>query len=163
MLALFLALPACADDAVQGTVTDTAGPGEKGVVDVPKLETGVTVKLGNRTGSVEVPFSVKVPDVSDADLEAELEKAVSLVVSSDISGATANLSSGKIVDGMPTGAGEFMWELNEDRDLATLTFFNETISNLTLKVGRPYTALMQVTENEYIETVPEVSLAVTVQ
>lgn len=148
-------LAACGDDG------DGAMTLRKGEIDEAALSSGVSVNISGQTGTVSVPFIEPVPNVPDADLEAELEAAVSLFVQSDASGSSADLAAGSIV-GSPAGPGEWSWDLNEDRDEATMTFFNESPGGLTLKNGVSYTATMTLTANDYIESVSAFSMAVTV-
>ena len=110
------------------------------------------VKIDGDTASVQVPFLEPVPEGADhlEDPELELENAISLTVKSDETGTTANITGGTPVAGDPNEPGEYAWELNEARDEATLTFFNETSAGLTLQTDRTYTAQLQVTENEFL-------------
>ena len=135
---------ACGDD---GGVVAT----RKGVVDEAALTTGVTVTLSGQTGSLVVPFAEPVPDIDDDDLVEEVEAAVSLSVRSPASGATADFASGRLVEGTPSAAGEWSFELNDDRDAATLTFFNQSPGGLTLKTSNTYTATLSLSTNRYIE------------
>jgi hypothetical protein len=148
-------LTACGDD---GGVVSL----RKGVVDEGALSTGVTVTISGQTGSVQVPFMEPVPDVSDDDLEAELDGAVSLGVVSAASGAATDLAAGTLVSGTPTGPGQWSWQLNGDRDQATLTFYNQTPGGLTLSPGNPYSATLSLTTNAYIERLSAFTMQVTV-
>jgi hypothetical protein len=147
-------LAACNND-------DGAVSVRKGEIDEGALTSGVTVTIAGSLGTVQVPFSEPVPEVPDATFEAELEDAVSLLVVSNQSGATADLMAGSVV-ASPSSPGQWSWQLNEDRDLATMTFFNETPGGLTLKAGNSYTAQFSVSVNDYIERLTTVSLGVNV-
>ena len=156
---LLAPLTACPDD---GDVVDV----RRGVVDESALNQGVVVSLSGSNGSVIVPFEEPVPDVDDDDFQDEMEGAVSVLVSSTLSGSSADIGAGSALDdvgGTPAAPGEFTWELNGARDEATLTFFNETPSGLTLKTTNPYTAQFSVAPNDYVDSVPAISFGVTVQ
>lgn len=127
-----------------------------------ELRDGVEVVIDGDLGRVDLPFEQPVPQVDDAELEAEMEQAVSLFIASEISGAAADLAAGSLVAGDPAASGEFSWQLNEDRDLATLTFFNRSPGGLTFTPGRPYRAQLSVTRNRYVSSLPTVAFAVTV-
>ncbi|MDH5670739.1 MAG: hypothetical protein OEZ06_01230 [Myxococcales bacterium] len=153
LLILFcaVALAACSSD------TDPGGSGDlKGTVDIKQLTAGDwPVSVSDGVSTVEVPFSNAVPEsalAAEVDPGAEIAGAVFLNVKSDETGATANLTDGELVDGDPTGPGEFTWELNDARDLATLTFWNATGEGLTLKTDRTYTAQIAITKNDFIDT-----------
>jgi hypothetical protein len=146
----------CGDDDGTSTL-------QKGEVDESMLTSGVVVSLASGQGSVVVPFSTPVPDVPDDDFEDEMSGAVSLLVSSNASGASADLMAGTLVSGPPSGPGEYNWSLNGDRDRATMTFFNQTPAGLTLKPGNTYTAQLAVTTNDYVDRVSAISFQVTVQ
>jgi hypothetical protein len=135
----------------------------KGEVDEAALNNGVMVSIQGAQGTVTVPFSEPVPDVADDDFEMEMSGAVSLLVTSNQSGAMADLASGTIADGAPMRAGEYGWTLNDDRTEATMTFFNETQGGLTLKPGNGYTAQLAVTTNDYVQRVSAISFQVSVQ
>ena len=159
LLAGFLVpLAGCPDD---GDVVDV----RRGVVDESALNQGVIVSLSGSNGSVTVPFEEPVPDVPDDDFQDEMEGSVSLLVSSTLSGSSADIGAGNPLDpgSSPSAPGDFSWELNADRDQATLTFFNETPSGLTLKTTNPYSATFSVSPNDYVESVPAISFTVTVQ
>lgn len=137
----------------------------KGQIDRATISAGMVATISDGVGEVYVPFQVAVPPVAgdtggDAELEAELATAVSLVVSSKYTGATADLTSGTIVESNPSAPGEWSWELDDDRDLATMTFFATAPGGLTLKPDVEYDALLSIAPNEYIE--PEEAFAFTV-
>lgn len=158
---LALGLVGCADD------TPAMGL-RKGEIDRDLLEDGVSVTVAsNQIGAVSVPFITPVPTPGGdtgggGELEDELSDAVTFVVMSDASGTNVNLTSGTIVDQTPSGAGQWRWELNGDRDRADITFFNATVNGLTLKVGNSYTATLSITTNEYIASEPSFTFPVTV-
>ncbi|MCA9653399.1 MAG: hypothetical protein H6712_05745 [Myxococcales bacterium] len=142
---------------------------DKGKIDRAALEGGITIQINGDVGSVSVPFEVAVPEASgDSDgdgdqlLEDELSAAVSLVVTSNVSGSTADLSSGTIVDAAPAGPGEWSWTLNGSRDMATMEFFNSSVSGLTLKPENTYSAMLSVASNGYVETEAAFSFNVTI-
>lgn len=135
----------------------------KGEVDRDALESdGVTVSLDASLGSVDIPMVVFPTETDQELINDELESAVALVLVSDMTGSAADIAAGTVVDGDPSGPGEFSWEFNEDDDVATLTFWNETPGGLTLKTDRTYTAQFAVTTNKYIRTVPTVDVDVDV-
>ena len=139
-----------------GCTADTStGSGiDKGVIDVEQMRENQPwpVTLKGDTASVKVPFLEPVPEGADHldDPEGQLEDAISLIVKSDETGTTANITTGKPVASDPDKPGEFSWKLNEARDEATLTFFNEAADGLTLKTDRTYTVQVAVTENDYL-------------
>jgi hypothetical protein len=157
-----LSLTGCGDDTPEAT-----NP-RKGKIDRPALESGVTVTIANdQVGSVQLPFEIEVPEVEggtggDDPFESELEGAVSLQVSSNASGTTANLTSGIIVDGNPDSAGQWSWQFNADRDVATMSFFNSTVTGLTLKSANTYDAALSIANNEYIESEDSFTFTVNV-
>jgi hypothetical protein len=148
-------LAACGDD---GGVVSL----RKGAVDEAEVSTGVTVTLSGRNGTVRVPFVEPVPNVADEDFEEELQGAVSLSVVSAASGSSADLTTGTLVSDSPSGPGEWSWTFNEDRDEATLTFFNESASGLTLKPQNSYSATLTIATNAYVERLPGFAFQVTV-
>ncbi|MEM6991547.1 MAG: hypothetical protein AAF721_13650 [Myxococcota bacterium] len=160
LLAGFLVpLSACPND--DGTVVV-----RRGVVDEAALVQGVLVSLSGTVGTVTVPFEEPVPEISDGDFQDEMEGAVALLVTSAVSGSSAAIGAGTPLDdigGTPAAAGEFTWELNSARDEATMTFFNETPSGLTLKTTNAYSAQFSVAPNDYVETVSAISFPVMVQ
>lgn len=153
-----------------GCADDTPAMGlRKGEVDRDALESGVTVTVAStQVGSVAVPFITPVPNPGGDtggggdELEDELSDAVSFVVMSNASGTNANLTSGIIVDGTPAGAGQWRWQLNDDRDRADITFYNATVNGLTLSPGNAYTATLSITTNEYVASEPSFTFPVTV-
>jgi hypothetical protein len=153
--------------AVAAALTAGCGGGEgteirKGEVDHDMLDAGVTVTIAaDNTGSVDVPLSVPAPNVPDADIEGALGDAVGLVVTSDETGASADITSGTLVTGTPSAPGEYAWALDGDRDTATLTFYNESPGGLTLKTDRTYTAQFAIGTNDYIEDMPAMTFTVT--
>lgn len=144
--------------------TGTSGGVSKGVIDVEQIRDSQPwpVSIDGNKASVTVPFLEPVPEGADHldDPEAELEDAVSLVVKSDETGTTANITTGTPVASSPNEPGEFAWELNTARDEATLTFFNEAPGGLTLKTDRTYTVQVSVTENEFLGEVASTSFKV---
>jgi hypothetical protein len=161
LLSFGLAVTACGDDAVQSVDS------RKGEIDRPALESGVTVTISGDVGTVTLPFLVSVPEVGGDtgggnQLEDELSTAVSLVVTSNSSGATADLAAGILTEDSPSSVGQWNWTLNDDRDEATMTFFNSTVSGLTLKSSVTYDAALSIASNEYVETEDAFSFTVTV-
>lgn len=148
-------LAACGDD------DETTA--HKGEVDRDALESdGVTVNIDASVGTVEIPM-LKFPSQMDyGTVNDELDGNVALVVVSDMTGSAADLAAGDVVDGDPSGPGEFSWEFNEDDMVTTMTFWNETPGGLTLKNDRTYTAQFAITKNAYIMTVPTVDVDVDV-
>ncbi len=144
------------------TTDDDTATLRKGVVDDSLFEGTVQVSVQGAIGTVSVPFKTTVPDVPESDLEDELDGAVSLVVASPRSGASADLASGKMVEGDPSAPGEFSWKLNSGRTQATLTFFNESNSGLTLDNGSVYTAMFSLSTNDYVARLSPVAFDVEV-
>lgn len=138
--------------------TGTGSGVDKGVIDVEQMRSKQPwpVTLEGDTASVKVPFLEPVPESADhlSDPKTELQKALVLTVKSDETGTTANITTAKPVASNPNATGEFSWELNADRDEATLTFFNEAAGGLTLKTDRTYTLQLAVTDNKYLGEVP---------
>jgi hypothetical protein len=137
----------------------------KGIVDEEALEAGVVVTLRGDLGEVEVPFAVPVPasaDTTDAETAQQVAGAVSLVVANRNSGVTADLADGTLVEETPTAAGQWSFVLNEERDLATLTFFNESPLGDALRTSGEYDAYLSIAENDYVEAVPSIGYAVSV-
>jgi hypothetical protein len=158
LLASSPAVVGCGDDDVEDICA------RKGEIDRSALEPGVTATVAADIGTVELLFLVPVPDHgNDADLEAELSSAVSLVVTSDETGATADLFSGTIVDSSPAAPGEWTWELDGDRNVATLTFFNAVQGGTALDVSATYDAALSIAFNEYIQEEPIFTFTVTVE
>ena len=62
----------------------------------------------------------------------------------------------------PAGAGQWRWQLDDDRDTAEITFYNATVNGLTLQVGDAYTAMLSISTNDHLETEPSFSFPVTV-
>lgn len=136
----------------------------KGEIDTPALNSGTTVTLANSNtrGTVVVPFVVPVPEVKDATLEKELAVSIGLIVSNDLTGTSVSLTTGTLVDDTPNDVGEFSWVLNDARDEATLTFYNESVVG-SLHASADYTAVMTVADNALIETVPVITFPITVE
>lgn len=159
LLGCFLApLTGCPDDG------DTVEI-RRGIVDESALSQGVLVSLSGSLGTLTVPFEESVPEVSDADFQDEMDGSIGLLVSSVATGSSADIGAGTPLDAgaTPSASGEYSWELNSARDVATLRFFNETPSGLTLKTSNAYSAQFSVSPNDYVETVSAISFAVTVQ
>ena len=163
VLTLGLSAVACGDDAV-------INPPRKGQIDRPALEGGVTVTISGDVGTVVLPFVEAVPEIGDDTsgsgedtLEDEMASAVSLVVTSSNSGATADLASGTVVGGAPIAPGEWNWELNGARDQATMTFYNTSPGGLTLKSAVSYDASLSIATNEYIEEEEAFAFTVSVE
>lgn len=149
--ALVLSSSGCPDDS------PAAVPPEKGRIDRTALEGGITIVIAEDLGTVVVPFENEVPEPADdtggdTSFQDEMAGAVSLVVTSNQSGTTANLASGTIVEGTPAAPGEWSWVLNDARDEATMTFFNATGDGLTLKSNVTYQAMLSVAGNGYVES-----------
>lgn len=156
---------------VTGALLSTGCPGDDGVATIRKgevdegaLVAGVTVSIdaASGTGTVLVPFVEPVPQVPDEDFEDEMDGAVMLQVQSPRSGAQAELLAGTLVDGDPSAPGEYSWELNEDRDEAMMTFFNQTPGGLTLKPGLNYDVQLTVSTNMYVENVSPIGFQANV-
>ena len=135
----------------------SSGSSEKGEVDIELLQsTDWPVTIDGDVGTVALPFARPVPNsvFNIDDVKAELSDSVIMTVRSDETGVTANLADSAPVDLDPANPGDFSWELNPDRDQATLTFYNETPGGLTLKTDRTYTVNVEITENDYVKTLP---------
>jgi len=146
-----------------GCTVDDPATLRKASVAADMLEAGVTVSIQGSVGSVSVPFTEEIPDVSASDFQDELDGAVSLLVTSTVSGASADIVSGTLVDGMPAAAGEFSFEIAADRMSVTMSFFNETSSGLTLKAGNTYSAQLSISINEYVNRQPALEFDVTAE
>jgi len=145
-----MALSACTDD---GGVSP-----RKAIVDTGALSAGVTVTIDGNLGSVSVPFTTAVPEgVSVAEFEDELDGAISLLITSSVTGMSADIVSGSLVDTTPAIAGEFTWEMAPDRLSVTLTFFNETSTGLSLHAGSTYVAQLSISTNEYVQRLSAMS------
>lgn len=154
VFATALALGACADDGSSD---------EKGEVDVDALVTsGAVVTISGNLGSVNVPFSVPVPEVDHNDVQTALS-LVALTVSNNSTGVSFSLTEGTLVEAEPAAANEYTWALNGERTEGTLTFFNQVASGQNLQVAGGYTATFEVLENDLVETVSPTALGVTVQ
>ncbi len=147
-------LAACSDDVAEVQT--------KGQIADSELVDGVTVTIDGELGIVELPFEMPVPAAEEGALEEEMRRAVSLFIASEISGAAADLAAGVLVSGTPAEPGEFAWSLNEERDLAQLSFYNVSPGGLTLSVGQPYRAQLGVTRNDFVANLPTISFAITV-
>ncbi len=139
---------------VAGCPGDDPAGISKGQVDTGTLTDGVVVTLSGNTGKVEVPMAVPVPETNDSALEAELRAACALVISSNVTGSTLDISVGSLVESNPAAPGEYAWSINSDRDIITMTFFNQSPGGLTLKTDRTYNVSMSIDTNRYIATVP---------
>jgi len=147
---------ACGDDKVEGACS------RKGEIDRSALDSGATVTLSGELGEVELLFLVPIPNHGDDDdLQAELASAVSFIVTSNESGATAELSSEMIVESTPAASGEWSWELDDDRNVATITFFNGA-GGPTLDPSDTYEAALSIATNEYIEAEDWFTFTITV-
>jgi hypothetical protein len=136
----------------------------KGEVDVAALEDdGVSVAMSGDVAAITVPFVDPVPMASDTAIAEELSSAVSLVVSSVESGASADLADGTMVEGEPSAPGEFAWELDEHRSELTISFYNETTTGLTLKSDARYEAMLEISENAFVVEVPATTFDIDVQ
>lgn len=150
----------CNDDGTT-VVTDA-----RGVVDEGALTQGVQVSVSGSVGSLEVAFSEPVPEVDDGEFQDEMSGAVSVIVASDANQASVDLNVGTALDdagGTPAAPGEFTWVLDADRTSATLMFYNETPSGLTLTPGNGYSATFSVAPNDFVESVSAISFAVAVE
>ena len=135
----------------------------KGVLDEAALDAGVTVACVSDICSVDIGLSEPVDgDVAPETLQQFINSTVSLLLTSDATNASANIAEGTPVEGTPSGAGEYSWAFNADRDVVTLNFFNLTTTGLTLKSDVTYTGTVSVTTNPYLENVDAASFAVSV-
>ena len=146
ILVLGSSLMACGDDRTEDICS------HKGELDGSAFESGVTATLSGDIGTVQLVFMVPIPDHGDDDdLQAELSNAVSLVVTSNATGVTTDLVSGTIVESTPMAPGEWTWELDGDRNEATITFFNEVNGGTALDASATYDAALSIAPNDYIE------------
>jgi hypothetical protein len=142
---------------------ETSSSGTKSEVDVAALEDeGVVAEMTEEVAAIGVPLATPFPEADKDEIEDVMMEAASLVVSSDESGATANLSDGTPVDGEPSAPGEFSWELDEERTTLTINFFNETASGMSIDKGAEYTAVLSIAENKFTDELPATSFTVTV-
>ena len=135
----------------------------KGAFDETALESGVTSDCVSDVCGVTIALSAPIDaDVADETLQQFINASTSVLIESDETGTSANLTEGTAVDGTPAGAGEYSWSLNDARDSVTLSFFNLTSNGLTLKADRIYTGTVSVSTNPYVENIDAVSFPVTV-
>lgn len=134
----------------------------KGQVDIAKVQAGVPITLNGKLATFELPFLKPVPDVPDSQVNQVLQSVMVLVVKSPRTGTSVTFANTTFVPKgtMPSAANEFSWVLNATRDRATVTFFNETTTQLTLKPGVDYDALVDIPLNDLIETVPSTAFVV---
>jgi hypothetical protein len=139
---------------------------DKAVIDVDRIRDNEPwpVTIDGDTASVMVPFIEPLPKSTDnvdiQEIEDAIGDAVDLTVKSDMTGVTATITTGTPVAGSPDNPGEFSWTMNDARDEATLTLYNESDDGRTLKTDRTYTVQVTVTENAYVGQVPATSFKV---
>lgn len=134
----------------------------KGEVDEAAMLAGVEVALDGSIGTVSVPFSTPAPDVPQADFEDELADAAALRVVSSQSGAAAMLMTGESIDDGPAAVGEFSWAVNDERDAAVFTFYNEMTGGMRLRAGDAYTAQFSIATNDYVKSIGAMAFEVSV-
>jgi hypothetical protein len=129
-------------------------------------QNGVAVQIDGTLASATIPMCGAVSTApSDATLELYFYGSVSITVTSDTTGISANLADNGVVyvEGVPTFPGEYTWSLNDPlRDAWTVSFYNETPFGRMLKVGGSYTATVSVGDNPFIEHLPPLDVAITV-
>lgn len=92
----------------------------------------------------EIPFRVAgTMDGAVMDMVA----AFSLVVSSPRSGVTASIADGELVEGPPSGPGEWSVDISDDRTVLAFSWYNETKGGLTLKTGEEYDVVYSLDDN----------------
>lgn len=124
---------------------------EKASIDEAALASGIMVTIVDNQGSVIVPFTEPLPDAPLDEITQALAGTVGLTVQSG-AGTTATLNAdGELVQTAPSKAGQYMWELADDRASVRLIFFNQTAGGLSLTAGGAYTALIQVVDNDFVE------------
>ena len=133
----------------------------KGQVDEDMLSAGVQVTIAGDVGTVDVPMALPVPNVTNSQLEGELQAACAFTLSSDQSGATVDILAGNLVDGDPASPGDYSYSINDARDTITVSFYNQSPGGLTVKTDRTYTAAMAIEFNDYIEVVENMTFTVT--
>jgi hypothetical protein len=148
--------------ACSGSATEVS---EKAEVDRTILEEeGITVVVSGSLANTDVPLANPVPtSVSDEEFEAEMREAISFVIVSVSTGASADLSDATVVEGEPAAPGEVNWSFNEARDAVTVQFYNESASGMSLTAGGDYTAQLSIASNPYISMLPAVGFDLTVE
>lgn len=125
----------------------------KGEVDIGKLKADDwPVVLDGALGTVDLPFKKPVPGSFVPTSNDDLGKSVTLIARSDRTGATVNLTSGKLIAGTPSAPGEWSVKLNADRTKATIAFFNEIGDGLELDPDLTYEVQISISTNNYIES-----------
>lgn len=146
-----------------GNVCVDAG-NTRAVVDETALDAGVIVTLtdGDTRGEVTVPFTAPLPDVSQIVLGLVMVRSISLLVSNANSGASADIGQGNLAMSALMNPGDFSFEVGAGACEVTLRFVNETTSGQSLVPGGEYYAALSISPNQYVESVPAISLPVTV-
>ena len=136
----------------------------RAVVDETALAAGVVVTLtdGDTRGEVTVPFTEPLPDVSQIVMGLVMVRSISLFVTNADSGATADLSGGNLAVSALMNPGDFSFEVDEAGCEVTLRFVNETTRGQSLAPGGEDGALLSVSPSAYVESVPGISVPVTV-
>lgn len=135
----------------------------KGVLDEAALSAGAAVACVSDVCTVDIGLEQPVDgDVAPETLQQFINSTTSVLIQSDMTGTSANLTEGTAVEGTPAAAGEYSWTFNDARDNVTLSFFNLTTSGLTLKADRTYTGTVSVSTNPYLENVDAASFGITV-
>ena len=136
----------------------------RGVVDETALAAGVVVTLtdGDARGEVTVPFAEPLPDVSQIVLGLVMVRSISVIVVNHNNGSSADIGGGSLVTTALMNPGEFSFEIGAAACEVTLRFVNETSSGQSLVPGGEYGAILSISPNDFVESVPAMSLPVTV-
>ena len=136
----------------------------RGVVDEAALAAGVVVTLtdGDTRGEVTVPFTEPLPDVSRIALGLVMVRSISLLVSNNDTGSSADIGGGNLVTSALMNPGDFGFEVGAGGCDVTLRFVNETNRGQSLVPGCEYSVAYSVSPNDYVESVPATALQATV-
>jgi hypothetical protein len=111
----------------------------------------VTVSIDDDAGTIQ--FDLTDVEFDDAQYDAFVEMVgngtIRMAVVDDETSVSFNLTSGTMVDQIPSSPGEYQIEMNE-KTLA-ISFFNE-FESAHLDVGGDYSALIEVMNNDEFTT-----------
>ncbi len=115
------------------------------------IPTTVNVSISGELGTINNFTNLnELPDASDETLISALGEAISLSVTNEDSGVSANLFDGTKVESTPASAGQYQAIL--DGENLTIVFFNETTQGQSINVDGDYMATVIVSANDYFET-----------
>ena len=163
---IMLFLVAVFGAACGGSTAGTTHPPTtaKGQIDLESMATSATVERDAELAMIPVYFSRPIPRADDAALQEEMQAAVEVIVTNPLTEVSVSLADGTtLVAELPANPGELSWQLDDDRYVATLVFFNRTAAGQTLVPGQSYTVALTVIANPYIEEVPTTTFSVLVE